>query len=107
MTTWLASFACCPAPGPPIRYGVPSRRKSGSILATAAASPPQRIASVAAFAPASPPVTGASTQPTPSACACAARSFDSPGLDVVKSTSTLPFFSAGSTWLATALTSAG
>ena len=59
---WLATFVVCPAPVSPTSVMfLPMSSKIGLTLANASSDPPTMIVRLAAFAPTSPPETGAST----------------------------------------------
>jgi hypothetical protein len=64
--SWLAAFTVCPDPGGPTRTTVePTVSKIDFTASKSSGSPPTMIDSLASFAPASPPLTGASSTRTP------------------------------------------
>ena len=87
ISTWLTSFVCWPAPGPPWRTIVlPIACQHGRRASIASAWPPIMIDSRASRAPTSPPETGASMLATPLRAANSAISTASEGWLVVMST---------------------
>ncbi len=90
--TWLHSFAIWPEPSGPIRVQRCEYAATiGRMRSTSAGSPPAMTASVPARVPATPPDTGASTQPIPLAsCRRAASSRVAPGRMLEWSTNSDP-----------------
>src|SRR6266508_4260936 len=68
--SWLAALTVWPEPtGPTCTIVLPSDSRMGSAASKSSAAPPTMIERVASTAPASPPLTGASRNRTPRACA--------------------------------------
>ena len=88
---WLASLVTFPAPTGPVRVTVePIFRSRGSTLSNASRLPPTMMASVPSMAFGSPPLTGASRNPTPLAAQAAPTFWETIGLIELISTSVAP-----------------
>ena len=104
--TWLQALVIWPAPASPIRVILlPSAWKTGSTRSNVALSPPTMIESCALMAPASPPLTGASSMGQPRSCACSASRLAVTGEMVLMSTRTAPGLAPSNTPFEPAITS--
>ncbi len=89
--SWLAALTVCPAPvGPTWTMVLPSDWRMGSAVSKSSASPPTMIDRLASRAPTSPPLTGASRNRTPLACASPATRRAVSGRTVLMSMSSIP-----------------
>jgi hypothetical protein len=90
-SNWLAAFTVCPAPAGPTRTMVlPIAASSGRARSTSASAPPAMIDRVPSTAPASPPLTGASTTARPCPEPSAASRTATSGRIVEQSTCSVP-----------------